>query len=263
MISYVVDLEAITFKPTYDAWAKDQPENVPLSFPPPFTWEVVCLGYAKLDNGYLSKLGAGCVKESEKEGLQLFTNAVSNNTAQIISWNGRGYDLPVISYRCMYYGIPMTWYHADRSGYKYRYAGDKHFDVKDYLSEYGQHKISMDHAAKLIGLPGKMDTKGSDVAKMHAEGNIKDITAYCITDVLQTLLVFWRVEFIRGSITKEDYIHLIRDSHQKLTAEGQLDLKDEKHTILGNNIEDPTTLAIAKGCRKLTNNWDLERMVSI
>ena len=23
MISYVVDLEAITFKPTYDAWAKD------------------------------------------------------------------------------------------------------------------------------------------------------------------------------------------------------------------------------------------------
>jgi predicted PolB exonuclease-like 3'-5' exonuclease len=260
--SYVLDLEAVTFGPLNDVWLADQKDKE--AFPPPFCWEIVCLGYAKLNNYKLEKLGASCLPGEEKEGIENFNKAVESNKARIISWNGRCYDLPVVSYRSMYHGIPMQWYHVDKSGYKYRYSGDKHYDVKDYLSEYGQHKISLNHATKLIGLPGKMEAKGSDVAQMHAEGNTKDIVAYCMTDVLQTLIVFWRVEFLRGVLTKDQYVELVTDLHAKIKSEGELNVvKDDKYTILGNNIETANTMAISKGCRTLYNKWDFQKTVSV
>lgn len=261
-ISYVVDLETIEYKPTYDSWLETQQDKENLRFPPPFTWEIICLGYAKLEDLYLTKLGVSC-NSKEKEGLELFSQAVEDNEAQLITYNGRSFDLPVISYRCLHYGIPMGWYHEDRSDYKYRYKSDKHFDVKDYLSEYGQHLISLDNVCKLIGLPGKMDTKGEDVVRLHALGKKDDIIAYCITDVLQTLFVFYRLEYVRGALSKTNYLDRVSDTYKKIVEESNLNLKTETLTHLGNNINKEETLAIAKGCRILIKKLDIKRLTDV
>jgi predicted PolB exonuclease-like 3'-5' exonuclease len=70
---------------------------------------------------------------------------------------------------------------------RYRFSTEGHFDLMDFLVEHRATRgYSLNLAAKLIGMPGKMDTKGSDVAEMVAAGRIEEVISYCLSDVAQT-----------------------------------------------------------------------------
>lgn len=256
MTSYVVDIEAVNVEPVYSAWRENNPDK---DFTPAFACKIACLGYAKINNGFrLEKLSIACVNESEGEGVANFAQAIEANKAAIVTWNGRSYDLPLIAYRALHYGVPMPWYYEEKSKYRNRYSTEKHLDLMDFLSDYGQNKPSLDYIAKLIGLPGKMATKGSEVEKLYKEGRIQEIVAYCTTDVIQEYILLLRTLLTMGKVSSEEYNFYITDTADKLRREGSLDLAEGSNsvTILGNNVNKETTLAVAKGCRTLLSNWD-------
>jgi hypothetical protein len=180
-------------------------------FPAPPYHQIVVMGAALLDEQYRMKriwiVGEG---KSEQAALGALTTFLENQARHgpqvtVVSWNGRGFDLPVIAARCMRYGLSFAWYYQDRS-VRHRYTPEGHFDVMDYISDFGAARpCSLDLAARLIGMPGKMDVHGADVATMIAQGKLAEVQAYCLTDVAQTVALLLRTQLLRGEITADEY----------------------------------------------------------
>ena len=85
----------------------------------------------------------------------------------------------------------------------------------------------LDLLAKLLGKPGKMDTKGSDVYALYREGKVQEINDYCCFDVLDTYFVFLRTRVMTGELSAEQEQHLISEAKKWLTHRSleQLHLK--------------------------------------
>ncbi|MBN1500898.1 MAG: 3'-5' exonuclease [Spirochaetes bacterium] len=124
--------------------------------------------------------------------------------AAIVTFNGRGFDVPLLELMAYRYGIQMKTHFNDKFGTRQRY-GTRHIDLQELLSN--NHAIKMagglNLLSKVLGLPGKMDTDGSQVYDMYVEGKMKEINDYCICDVLDTYFVFLRSRVLIGKITLE------------------------------------------------------------
>lgn len=204
----VIDLETVvdsTLPPP--PRAKDGSEI----FPPPPYHQIVVMGAALLDERYRMRriwvVGEGQGEQAALGALTTFLDdqARHGRQASIVTWNGRGFDLPVIAARCLRYGLSFAWYYQDR-GVRHRFTPEGHFDAMDFLSDFGAARpCSLDLAAKLIGMPGKLDCKGGDVASMIEAGQLEQVRAYCLQDVAQTTAVLLRTQLLRGEITSAEY----------------------------------------------------------
>lgn len=155
----------------------------------------------------------GSPEDSEAEMVAEFFRLLEKYTPQLVSWNGGGFDLPVLHYRALFHGIPAARYFENGdndNSYKYnnylnRYQW-RHLDLMDVLSGYqARSSASLNDVAKLCGFPGKLDMDGAAVQDRYASGDIKGIRDYCETDVLNTYLVYLRFELIRGNLTQDSY----------------------------------------------------------
>jgi predicted PolB exonuclease-like 3'-5' exonuclease len=183
------------------------------SFPPIPCHRIVAIGAALLDAfGRLRRIWI-VGEDSDGTELNMLTALVTwlnlqlaQRTGLVLAgWNTRGFDLPVIMARCLRYGLAFPWYYEPH-GARYRY-GDRHLDVMDFLADHRATKsFSLDLAAKLIGMPGKLDCTGASVAKMIAEGRLEEVRAYCLQDVAQTVAVLLRVQLLRGELDHEGYV---------------------------------------------------------
>ena len=140
----------------------------------------------------------------------------------VVTWNGRGFDMPVITSRALRHGISMPWWLTDRNT-RYRYSTEGHFDLMDFLADFGATKNArLDVYAKLVGFPGKVGVDGSQVAPLVHAGKLDEVNAYCLCDVAQTAAIFLRVELLRGSFDRARYRELARgllafiDEHPRL-----------------------------------------------
>jgi hypothetical protein len=80
----------------------------------------------------------------------------------------------------------------------------RHIDLMDVLSGFqGRGRVSLEHIATLLGLPGKLGFSGAQVWDAFLAGNLPGIRRYCETDVLNTYLVYLRFELLRGRLTRE------------------------------------------------------------
>lgn len=151
----------------------------------------------------------------EEEGsiIQRFFDGIEKYTPQIVSWNGGGFDLPVLHYRALIHGVqcPRYWDMGedDRdfkwNNYISRYH-TRHLDLMDLLAMYtGRANAPLDELAKLIGFPGKLGMDGSKVWEAYQQGKIGEIRDYCETDVVNTYLVFARFQLMRGQFTRAQY----------------------------------------------------------
>lgn len=147
----------------------------------------------------------------EKQALEKWNTYNEKERPVLVTWYGRGFDLPVLSLRSMKYGISMKWYHAEN--YRYRYSEDHHVDLCDTMADYGalRGSLKLDAISKLFGLPGKpegIDGKhidGSKVSQMWKDGKTQDVANYCLTDCLQTAWIFMRWRLVKGRIDIESY----------------------------------------------------------
>ncbi len=153
---------------------------------------------------------------SEGAIIQRFFDGIEKFTPQIVSWNGGGFDLPVLHYRGMLHGVsaPRYWDmgdgdYADSRDFKWnnyisRYH-TRHLDLMDLLALYnGRANAPLDDLAKLFGFPGKLGMDGGKVWEAWQAGQIADIRDYCETDVINTYLVYNRFRRLRGELTAEE-----------------------------------------------------------
>jgi predicted PolB exonuclease-like 3'-5' exonuclease len=136
---------------------------------------------------------------SEKQLVTAVREAMVTSPATLVTWNGRTFDLPVLSARALHLGVPWGWYYDDRN-IRYRYSSDGHDDLMDFMSDFGAaRQMKLGDIARLIGLPGKTDMDGSKVegivAQGHSMANEDKISGYCLQDAIQTALVFLRTRY--------------------------------------------------------------------
>jgi predicted PolB exonuclease-like 3'-5' exonuclease len=150
---------------------------------------------------------------SEGRIIQTFFNAIDKHSPQMVSWNGSGFDLPVLHYRGLQHGVVADKYWDmgdDDREYKWnnyisRYHM-RHLDLMDLLAKYTpKNNAPMDALAKLCGFPGKLGMDGSQVYAQYLEGQIEDIRRYCETDVMNTYLLYCRFQKMRGGLTEGEY----------------------------------------------------------
>jgi hypothetical protein len=149
----------------------------------------------------------------EGQIIQRFFDGIEKYTPQLVSWNGGGFDLPVLHYRGLIHGVqcPRYWDMGedDRefkwNNYISRYH-TRHLDLMDLLALYtGRANAPLDELAKLIGFPGKLGMDGSKVWDAYQQGRLQEICDYCETDVVNTFLVFLRFQMMRGQLSREHY----------------------------------------------------------
>jgi 3'-5' exonuclease len=174
-------------------------------FPPLYVHRPIVIGVLWLDEDYrLKRLGVIGEDSDERGMLADFSAFVGRYRPDLVTYNGRGFDLPVIALRCLRHGVPLPWYYQGRV--RHRYSEEGHIDLCDVLSDHGAARaMSLDAIAHVIGLPGKVGVDGSQVEGMYRAGQIETIRSYCLTDVAQTALLFLRFRLLQGAMVVEEY----------------------------------------------------------
>jgi predicted PolB exonuclease-like 3'-5' exonuclease len=150
---------------------------------------------------------------SEKELLERFFDGLDKFTPDLVSWNGTGFDLPVLNYRSLLHGITAARYWETGEGdSSFRYSNYlsrfhwRHIDLMDVLAGFqGRGRASLDDVATLLGFPGKVGMDGSQVWPVFLAGGLKRIRDYCETDVLNTYLVYLRFQLLRGHLNAAEH----------------------------------------------------------
>lgn len=144
----------------------------------------------------------------EAEIIRRFYEGIERYSPELVSWNGSGFDLPVLHYRALKHGIqaPRYWEMGDNDR-EFRYNNYlsrfhwRHIDLMDVLAGFQMRgRASLDQMAVMLGFPGKLGMSGDKVWPCWLDGGIDEIRNYCETDVLNTYLVYLRFEFMRGNI---------------------------------------------------------------
>jgi len=136
----------------------------------------------------------------------------------LITFNGRGYDLPVLELAAYRYGIPLPdWFNTQAPAYEQlrnRYHKTSHLDLMDLFSNFGATRMTggLNLLANLIGKPGKSGVDGSQVQDLYDAGKLKEINDYCRGDVLDTYFVFLRTRVLQGQISLEREQELVHQT---------------------------------------------------
>jgi predicted PolB exonuclease-like 3'-5' exonuclease len=164
-------------------------------------------------------------KSSEQELLEGFFNLVATRAPQLVSFNGRGFDAPVLKYRAMKHGLscPRWFTQGDKwNNYDARYSHEYHLDLMETLADFGASaRCSMDEIAAVFAVPGKLDTAGGDVREMFERGCIEAIRNYCETDVCSTLLIFLRQQLFNGGLSEGAYARAMLGLRNYLDSESE------------------------------------------
>jgi len=212
----VLDIETI---PDPELPRLDESEKVPA---PPFN-QIVTLGCLLLEDYVPKKIGVVGEGKDERAILRDFAAWLDRTKPCVVTWNGRGFDMPVITSRALKHGVPMPWWFKDRNT-RYRFSPEGHFDVMDFIADFGAAKSSrLDVFAKLVGFPGKVGVDGSQVQPMVHAGRIDEVNAYCLCDVVQTAAIFLRVELLRGVLDREHYVERAKGLLAFIDAEPRLE----------------------------------------
>ena len=225
----LLELEGLSKKDIIKAMEHTQFQKSGTMFQPLHLHKIVAISVLYKNNEKLSLLSLGDEDSSESDLLTLFFSAVDKYQPQLVSWNGKGFDSPVIHYRSLIHGVSSIKYwdkgDDDRefkwNNYLNRYH-DRHLDLMDVMSGY-KKPASLTDIAQLIGAPGKYGIDGSKVTDYYLANDIKKIRDYCETDVLNTYLVFLRYQLISNNVTKDNYKKLLDEIF------GFLDKSDKEH----------------------------------
>ncbi|HUN93280.1 MAG TPA: 3'-5' exonuclease [Burkholderiaceae bacterium] len=191
---------------------------------------IVAIGCAFRDDREFRVRCLGQPGDDEGRLVNDFFRVIERYTPQLVSWNGTGFDLPVLHYRAMIHGIVAARYweqgDSDRdfrwNSYLGRYHA-RHLDLMDVLSAYqGRAAAPLDELSRLCGFAGKLGMDGSKVWDAFCDGGIESIRAYCETDVVNTYLLYCRFQRMRGILDPVAYdaeVDVVRDSLRSLAGD--------------------------------------------
>jgi 3'-5' exonuclease len=179
-------------------------------FPPKPIWhQVVAISFveARLIRGngpekYLVTCCRSGGRAAWDERQSKFWQYFAENAPRVVTWNGKGFDLPVLRTRAMIYGISAhSWFQRGTKwdSYMQRFAPDWHCDLMEQLSDYRAcAAMSLDDVALALGLPGKIGGHGAEVEAMVRRGEIDNVRAYCECDCLNMFVLYVRWALLSG-----------------------------------------------------------------
>ncbi len=194
---------------------------------------IVCISALYIKDGQFSLFSLTADKFSEKEILAKFFRAFNEveKLPQLISWNGSGFDIPVLIYRAMQYDLAAPWLFEEGeriknmrfNNYVNRFQ-TRHLDLMDRFSQYGaSRREAMDVVASLYGLPGKTDVDGSMVGALVAADDWQTLSVYCESDVMNTWLIYLRWLRLTGKLSSPAFAHWQQQSITYLKSSTQAD----------------------------------------
>jgi predicted PolB exonuclease-like 3'-5' exonuclease len=207
----VLDIETVADRQLHAP--PEPPPGTERPFPPLYASRPVMIGLLWLGEDLtfrqLETLGDGQDgNAAERVMLAGFADRMERHQPRLVTWNGRGFDLPVLALRSLRHGLSWPWYYGDRS-YRHRYSGEGHLDLASFLADHGAARMtSLDGAARLIGLPGKDGMDGSQVEALWSTGQLDVLRRYCLSDVVQTAFLFLRSRLLIGELDRPAYRRL-------------------------------------------------------
>ena len=199
----------------------------------PHYLQKICAISVVLSHGSQVKVWSlGDENSNEKELITRFFAGIEKHTPTLVSWNGSGFDLPVLHYRSLLHSVPApTYWESGENQQSFRWNNYlsrfhyRHIDLMDVIAGYQNKAFApLDDISSILGFPGKMGMSGSKVWDQYSSGQIKNIRDYCETDVLNTYCVYLRFELIRGVINMDEYNNAIEHLKSYLNAE-----KEKEH----------------------------------
>src|SRR5271167_1343325 len=174
---------------------------------------VVAISVVMRSRDSLKVWSLGEEASSEKDLIERFFDGLDKFTPDLVSWNGAGFDLPVLHYRSLLHSVSAARYwETGESDTSFRYSNYlsryhwRHMDLMDILSGFqGRGRASLQDVACLLGLPGKLGMLGSEVWDVFLKGGLKRIRDYCETDALNTYLIYLRFELLRGRLSSAEH----------------------------------------------------------
>ncbi|KTD36192.1 3'-5' exonuclease [Legionella nautarum] len=196
-------------------------------FLPHYLQKIVAISLVLSQGSNLKVWSLGDEHSDEKDLIQRFFSGIDKYTPTLVSWNGCGFDLPVLHYRALLHGVSAsTYWEAGENQQTFRWNNYlnrfhyRHLDLMDVLASYQSKAFApLDDIASMLGFPGKMGMSGAKVWDQFCSGNLKSIRDYCETDVLNTYCVYLRFELIRGIFTHEDYALALQHLQRYLQSE--------------------------------------------
>ena len=232
----VLDIETIPDRELFTP--PEQPTGVERPFPPLYACRPVVIGvmWIGADLG-VKRIGTFGEGKDEAAMMADFADFMGKWRPQVVTWNGRGFDLPVLALRALRFGLDFRWYYRGE-GYRYRFTEEGHLDLADVISDHGAARMtSLDGAARTIGLPGKQDgVDGSQVEGLFHAGQLDALRRYCLSDVVQTAFLFLRYRLVSGDLDRDGYRHAASAMLATLETDGRfgrlLDGLDRKRLLL-------------------------------
>jgi 3'-5' exonuclease len=133
-----------------------------------------------------------CVDEGELLGS--FWD-IAKHYKNIVTFNGRGFDVPFLYLRSAILNIPIT----QKNWLGYRFQTEPHCDLAEQLTFYGvsgrtgaARRFNLDFYCKSFGIqsPKSQEVSGQNVTELLAAGKYQDIADYCVRDVVATKQLF-------------------------------------------------------------------------
>ena len=176
---------------------------------------------SSVENDRIRIWSLGSPDSSEKKLVESFFQIVELRSPTLVSWNGGGFDLPVLVYRALHHGVGASRYFETRdpefrfNNYLNRFH-ERHTDLMDVFSGHQARAAApLEELARFLGLPGKVGMRGPDVEGRYFAGELDAIRAYCEGDALLTWLIYLRFDRIRGRLDDEALAHelaLVREA---------------------------------------------------
>jgi predicted PolB exonuclease-like 3'-5' exonuclease len=125
---------------------------------------------------------------------------------RFVTYNGRSFDFPLLAGRALKYNLPMAfWFNTgDKwNSYTNRYSQDWHFDVMDFLSQFGAtNRMKLREVMALLKLPDKV-YNGSKVLDLWLAGKMGDAREYCEMDCIATFVSYVQCQRMRGVVSEQ------------------------------------------------------------
>ena len=208
------DLDGLSDEDTASALFALRRNKVGHDFLPHHLQKIIAISLvlARTD-GVVKVWSLGDESSDEAELIRRFFHGLDQYCPTLVSWNGSGFDLPVLHYRALLHGISAAQYwEVGESKADFRWNNylnrfhARHLDLMDVLAGYQNKAFApLDEIATLLGFPGKIGMHGAQVWQEYCQGNLSGIRHYCETDVLNTYCVYLRFELMRGTLSHADY----------------------------------------------------------
>lgn len=199
------------------------------TFLPHYLQKIVAISLVLANKKQIKVWSLGEEDSSEEEIISRFFTGINKHTPTLVSWNGSGFDLPVLHYRSLKHGISAeNYWEIGEQQQTFRWNNYlnrfhyRHLDLMDVLAAYQNKAFApLDEIATMLGFPGKMGMSGDKVWDTYQAGDLQAIRNYCETDVLNTYGVYLRFELIRGNLSHNEFDSEVQRLRDYLESENK------------------------------------------